>query len=139
MKGELREMLNDRQKDLYAFLLKRGDEWTHQEDIAYALPHWYCPVTAGDFHNTRERNLMTKDIREINENPDIHKIIISNPYRGIKLATEDEWKKYIEREYISTFKKLKRIRQKESKGKLHGQSYVLYETEQDIINAFLMS
>ena len=129
--------LNERQRALYAFLLEQGDKWTFQEDIAYSLGEWYCPVTSGDFHNTRERYLMTQDIRIINECPDIQKIIISNPSRGIKLATEAEWKECIKREYISVFKKLKRIRQKENKGKMHGQSYVVYDTEQDVINAFL--
>lgn len=129
--------LNERQIDLYNFLLEQGDNWTFQEQIAYALPCWYCPVTNGDFHNTRERYLMTKDIQAINECPDVQKIIISNPSRGIKLATEAEWKECIKREYTSLFKKLKRIRQKENKGKMHGQSYVVYDTEQDFINAFL--
>lgn len=129
--------LNDRQLALYNFLLERENEWTHQEDIAYALPHWYCPVTADDFHNTRERHLMTSDIRVINGCPNIHKIIISNPHRGIKLATESEWKESIKREYASVFKKLKRIRQKEQKGKLHGQSFYVYETELDVVNAFI--
>ena len=130
-------MLNDRQKALYNFLVQRGDAWTHQEDIAYALPEWYCPIVYDDYHNTKERQRMTNDIRIINNCPDIQKIIISNPSRGIKLATETEWRAYIEREYISVFKKLKRIRQKERKGNLNGQAYVVYETEQDIINAFL--
>lgn len=131
--------LNERQKELYAYLLKQGDKWSYQEEIAYALGEWYCPVTSGDFHNTRERHIMTADIRAINECPEVQKIIISNPHRGIKLATEDEWKESIKREYISLFKKLKRIRQKEKKGKMHGQTYVVYETEQDVINAFLQA
>lgn len=130
-------MLNDRQIALYNFLLSRKNEWTHQEDIAYALPHWYCPVTSDDFHNTRERQHMTADIRAINESSEVQKIIISNPKKGIKLATEDEWRDSIKNEYASVFKRLKRIRQKENKGKLHGQSYVVYKTEQDVINAFL--
>lgn len=130
-------VLNERQMELYKFLEKQGDSWTFQEQIAYALPHWYCPVTSGDFHNTRERQLMTKDIQTINECPSIQKIILSNPHRGIKLATEAEWKECVTREYISVFKKLKRIRQKERKGKMHGQAYVVYDTEQDFINAFL--
>lgn len=129
--------LNSRQWALYNFLKEQGDKWTFQEDIAYALQEWYLPVTSGDFHNTRERYLMTKDIRAINESSVIQKIIISNPSRGIKLATEAEWESSIKREYVSVFKKLKRIRQKERKGKMNGQTRFVFKTERDVIEAFL--
>lgn len=129
--------LNDRQIDLYMYLLGKENEWSFQEDIAYALPHWYCPTTNGDFHNTKERNLMTKDIRAINDCPVIEKIIISNPSRGIKLATESEWEECIKREYASVFKKLKRIRAKERKGILNNQTRLVFKSERDTIEAFL--
>ena len=127
--------LNSRQWALYAFLKERGNQWTLQEDIAKELFEWYY-YTNGDFHNSNARMLMTKDIRAINDNTVIQKIIISSP-NGIKLATEEEFNKYIKNEYISVFKKLKRIRQKEKKGALNGQARLVFNSERDIIEAFL--
>lgn len=129
--------LNPRQWALYNYLKERGDQWTFQEDIAYALPQWYCPAENGDFHNTRERHRMTNDIRIINESNVIQKVIISNPKCGVKIATEAEWQAAISREYASVFKKLKRIRQKERKGRMDGQTRLTFKSERDVIEAFL--
>lgn len=129
--------LNSRQWALYRYLVERGDQWTYQEDIAYALHEWYCPTSNEDFHNTKERKLMTKDIQAINNSTIIQKIIISNPKYGVKLATEDEWRESIRREYISVFNKLKRIRHKERKGCLDGQMRLVFKSERDVIEAFL--
>ena len=130
--------LNERQWALYGFIEAMGDQWTCQKDIASALM-WYYPLfDETNFHDSQARQTMTVDIRAINDSDEIQKVIISSP-RGIKLATEAEWKEYIKREYISAFKKLKRIRKKEKKGKLNGQAYTVYETEQDVINAFIQA
>ena len=130
--------LNNRQIALYNFLLQRNNVWTYQEDIAKALPDYYAPIEeTTDYHNTRERYLMTKDIRAINESSVIQKVIISNPKKGIKIATETEWQECIKREYISVFNKLKRIRKKERKGALNNQTRLVFKSERDTIEAFL--
>ena len=130
--------LNPRQWALYRFLVEQGDKWTYQEDIAKALPDWYAPIEeTKDYHNTKERHLMTKDIRIINDSSVIQKVIISNPSRGVKIATEAEWQECIKREYISVFKKLKRIRNKERKGALNNQTRLVFKSERDTIEAFL--
>lgn len=131
-------MLNNRQWALYNYLKSRGNEWTYQEDIAKALPDWYAPIEpTNDYHNTKERHLMTKDIRAINESDVIQKVIISNPSKGVKIATAEEWQECIKREYISVFKRLKRIRTKERKGLLNGQTRLVFKSERDTIEAFL--
>lgn len=129
--------LNSRQWALYNYLKERGDQWTFQEEIAYALKEWYCPVTNGDFHNTPQRHIMTRDIRAINDSSVIQKIIISNPRRGIKIANEEEWQTAVKNEYISLFKRLKRIKTKERKGLLDGQTRLVFKAERDVIEAFL--
>ena len=80
---------------------------------------------------------MTKDIRAINDSSVIQKVIISNPSRGVKIATEEEWQECIKREYISVFKRLKRIRNKERKGALNNQTRLVFKSERDTIEAFL--
>lgn len=130
-------MLNSRQRALYAFLKERGDQWTHQIDVAYGLYEYYNFTESNEqFHDSNARLLLTKDIRALNNSDEIQKVIISSN-KGIKIATEAEWQECIKREYASVFRKLKRVRQKERKGNLNGQTYIVYETEQDVINAFL--
>lgn len=128
--------LNARQKGLYEYLEKQGNKWTYQEDIAYDLHYWYLPRVGEDFHNSVSRSLMTKDIQTINESVEIQKIIISSP-RGIKLASEAEFREYIKKQYHSVFKKLKRVRIKERKGLMNGQTQLVFSTERDIVEAFL--
>ena len=129
------EPLNGRQLTLYRYLIRQGDRWRKQEDIAAELFLWY-PFGNGNFHDSTARMLMTKDIQAINESDEIQKVIISGK-RGIKLANREEFSRYIKRQYSSVFRRLKRIRAKERKGHLDGQSYFVYETDQDVINAFL--
>ena len=127
--------LNSRQWALYTFLKERGDQWTLQEDIAKELFELYY-FNSENFHDSNARNLMTKDIRAINDNEAIQKIIISGS-RGIKLANEEEFSQYIKRQYGSVFRRLKRIRQKEQKGQMNGQTRFVFKAERDVIEAFL--
>lgn len=128
--------LNARQICLYDYLESQGDKWNRQEDIAYALNRWYLPRISEDFHNSVSRSLMTKDIQTINESAEIQKIIISSS-RGIKLANEAEFVDYIKNQYNSVFRKLKRIRIKERKGLMNGQTRLTFSTERDVVEAFL--
>ena len=127
--------LNERQIDLYNYLLKNGDQWIKQKDVAYALFSWYRFMD-DNFHDSRARVIMTKDIQAINNNESVPKIIISSP-SGIKLANEYEFNRYIKSEYRTVFNKLKRVRAKERKGRLNGQARFLFQTDQDVIEAFL--
>lgn len=128
--------LNERQMALYDFLEAMGDQWTPQKDIANALM-WYYPLyDENNFHDSQARKIMTADIRAINDSADVEKVIISGS-RGVKIATKEEWRAAVKREYISVFKKLKRIRQKERKGLMDGQSRFVFKEERDVIEAFL--
>ena len=129
-------MLNARQFALYHFLKERGNQWTKQEDVAYALFDWY-PIYGGEnFHNCTARTIMTNDIRAINNSDLVDEVIISGNL-GVKLATEEEFDNCIRREYRAVFNKLKRIRKKERKGKLNGQARLVFKTEREVIEAFL--
>ena len=129
--------LNTRQWQLYNFLKERGDSWTTQETIAYALSNVYdVSHVNGDFHNSKPRHVMTADIRTINDSEVIQKIIISGA-KGVKIANEAEFQKYIRGEYSLVFDKLKRIRRKERKGNLNGQTRIVFKRERDTIEAFL--
>ena len=130
-------MLNDRQKALYDYLVNKGDQWTKQEQVAYDLFEHYDIRTlcfGVDFHNSTARHIMTKDIQVINDSEEIQKIILSGA-KGVKISTEQEFNKYIKRQYISVFKRLNRVRKKERKGSLNGQT--VFGEKFAFVDAFL--
>lgn len=110
--------LNERQIALYEYLERKGDKWTTQQDVAFDLMEDYFFYTSEIFHDSHARILMTKDIRAINDSAECEKIIISSS-KGIKLANEEEFSKYISKQYASVFRRLQRVRTKEKKGKAH--------------------
>ena len=116
--------MNDRQKALYEYLLSRGDEWTTHAEIARELYADYgnaeCCLEPKDFHNTTERTLITDDCREISISPEFDKIIISSS-KGIKIANEAEFDRYIKAQYNATIRKLARIYKMAKKGNRNGQ------------------
>jgi len=130
--------LNSRQWALYNFLKEQGDEWTKQLDIAYALKDLYRFTDSNDkFHDSNARQLLTADIRVINNSDVIQKIIISSP-RGIKIANESEFAKYIGKEINAAVRRLMRAKHKAQKGNLNGQTRFVFNRERDTIEAFLI-
>lgn len=116
--------MNIRQKALYNYLLSRSGEWTTHAEIARELYEHYgnaeCCLEPKDFHNTTERLAILGDCREINLSQDFEKLIISSS-KGIKLATEEEFDRYIKSQYNATIRKLARIYKMAKKGKRNGQ------------------
>jgi CO dehydrogenase/acetyl-CoA synthase delta subunit len=116
--------MDNRQKALYEYLLEKGDTYTPQAEIARDLFQYYgngeCFIEPKDYHNTTERLRILMDIREINANLDYEKLIISNS-KGVKIATEEEFDKYIKNQYNATIRKLSRIYKMAKKGNRHKQ------------------
>lgn len=116
-------MLTERQIALLEHLQANCGRFLTQYEIAMALPQWY-PVDAfmldREFHDSRARLQLTFDIRAINASADVQQIIISSN-KGVKLASAEEFEKYIAKQYAAVFRRLNRIRIKERKGRLDGQ------------------
>lgn len=116
--------MNTRQIALYEFLLDKGDTWTPQAEIARELYHNYgnaeCCLEPKDYHNTTERGYISDDIRAINISPSFEKIIISSS-KGVKIANEEEFDRYIKSQYAATIRKLSRIYKMAKKGNRNGQ------------------
>lgn len=134
--------LNSRQWALYNFLKSRGDEWTTQLDVALELvseiPE-YNFDTRKNFHDCAARHLMTADIRAINNSTVIQKVIISSG-KGIKIANKEEFARYIRKERMAAIRRLMRVRIKEKKGGLDGQTRITFgQYERDTIKAFIDS
>ena len=116
--------MNIPQRELYEYLLEKGDEWTPQVQVARDLYEYFgngeCCLEPKNYHDTTERIDLLRAKQEINQNPEFPKIIISGK-RGLKIATQDEFDRYRKSEYASIFRRLKRIRTMEKKANLHNQ------------------
>lgn len=126
--------MNDRQEHLYLTLLYNGDYLT-QSYIANELCDGYGDNSI-DYHNSQGRKILTDDIRAINNDPTVEKIIISS-CKGIKLATKDEALRYIKGQYAALFRKLKRIRTLEKKARLDGQFKIFTDENGDFVSSFV--
>ena len=103
-----------RQEALYSFLLARGDKWTSMEQATDSVKE-YPAYFRGTYHNSYARRLLTRDIEQMNGSEKFEKIIVSGS-RGIKLATETDFEKFLEAELREVFRKLKRLRRLARKG-----------------------
>ena len=103
-----------RREALYSFLLARGDKWTSMEQATDSIP-LYPAYFRNSYHNSTARRLLTRDIEQMNGSEKFEKIIVSGS-RGIKLATETDFEKFLEAELREVFRKLKRLRRLARKG-----------------------
>ena len=120
-----------RQEELYFYLQKRGNRWTRMEQVTDSIK-LYPAFFTGNYHNSRTRRLLTRDIEAINGSDHYSKIIVSGS-RGIKLATSTEFEHFARSELREVFRKLKRVRRIISKGN-HDQQTTL---EGEIVDAFM--
>ena len=116
--------MSNKLRALYEYLSEAGDKWTPQVNVARELFESFgngeCYFAPEEYHDTTERLALSKAISEINFSADFEKIIISS-CKGIKLANEAEFDKYIKNQYKATIRKLARIYKMAKKGNRHGQ------------------
>ncbi len=124
--------MNTRQWNLYKYLKKQTD-FVKREDIARDLGLWDSDAP---FQLSSVRREMTDDIKTINESDTIQKIIISTG-QGIKIATSEEFDKFIRAEFGQIFRKLKRARKLVKKAGLHNQKRIVFNNEREFIEAFM--
>ena len=120
-----------RREALYSFLLSRGNAWTRMEqatDSVSLYPAYFRSV----YHNSAARRLLTSDIEAINYSDEFEKIIVSGK-RGIKLADETDFDKFIRAEFREVYRKLRRLRKIVKKGSRDQQ----LDLEGRIAEAFL--
>lgn len=120
-----------RQEALYSFLLSRGDKWTGMEQTTDSIS-LYPTYYRGTYHNSTTRRLLTRDIEAVNSSDKYEKIIISGR-KGIKLANEDDFQRFLKAEFSEIFKKLKRVRGMAKKASMDQQ----IDLEGQIREAFL--
>lgn len=116
--------MNKRQIALYEYLLSKGDEWTTHAEIARELYEYYgnaeCCLLPKDYHDTSERKAISVDCRELNTSCEVEKIIISS-CKGVKIANETEFDRYIENQHKAILRRLSRLYKIAKKGGRHKQ------------------
>ena len=130
--------LNMRQDALYNYLLEKGDVWMKQIEVVYDLCDYYDTWSFEEdkeFHDSKARIMLTRDIQIVNMS-EAEKVIITSS-KGIKLANEQEFAKYIKGQYAKVFRMLKRVRIKESKGKANNKVVFDENGDFEIIESFL--
>lgn len=130
------KVLTPRQQALYKYLTEKGDVWSRQVDIYNDLIEWYGEYEYNDFHNSMARHKLTEDIRAINDSDEARMIVLSNS-QGVKIATKEEFQKYIRKEISSAVRRLLRAKRKAEKGRLDGQIEFTSKAERETIKAFL--
>jgi hypothetical protein len=116
--------MKDKQRALYEYLKTAGDNWTSQVQVARDLYEHFgngeCCLAPEKYHDSTERLFLSRTISEINFSSEFEKIIISSS-KGIKLANEEEFDRYIKGQYKSAIRKLARVYAMAKKGNHHGQ------------------
>lgn len=131
--------LNSRQFVLYQYLKLRSEKglWTKRERILEDLSEYYHYNPKKSLYYNEAAKHLTQDIKAINDSFLIQKIILSNAYRGIKIANEEEAAVYLEKEKIAILNKFKGYYNKLRKMKADGQLRLTFNYERDIIEAFI--
>lgn len=132
----MKSELNPRQWAVYNLLKNNPDRYITQIDIVYALDEYYnTSFTDAHFHDSPARTQLSKDIQIINNSDVIQKVIISGS-KGIKIASNEEFARYINAEFAALFRRLARTRKKAKKAGLDGQMRLVLGSERDTIEAF---
>ncbi len=131
----MKSELTARQWALYNLLRNNPDKRFMQIEIANTLRDEYPYNGDENFHDSAARIAITNDIRAINHSDIIQKVIISDG-RGVKLASREEFEKYINSQFAAIFRKLERTRKKAKKGGLDGQMRIAFNKERPVIEAY---
>lgn len=127
-------------------ILKEQTDWISQKDLALLYfqknnndkAYEEClSQSSAEFHNNNPiRKVITKSIRNLNQSDTIQKIILSGS-KGVKIANEEEFDLYIERQMIAVKSKIGRISKIAKKGNRNGQCRITFgKYERDFIEAF---
>ena len=114
----------NRQRALYEYLSEVGDNWTSQVQVARDLYRYFgnaeCFFRAKAISRyNRAFGTFTNNISD-NFSSEYEKIVISSS-KGIKLANEEEFDRYIKGQYKSAIRKLARVYAMAKKGNRHNQ------------------
>lgn len=125
--------LNNRQLKLYNYLLNKED-WVNRIDILRDLAEDYEFHDFGDLYHNASAVLLTSDIRVLNNSSDVRKLIIHNSKKGIKIATREEARDFLRKDYAENLKRMQKHHflqeklYKDGQGSMQGETIQFLET-----------
>lgn len=123
--------INERQLTLYNYLLNRND-WANRVDILNDLKDLYEYEPNGNLYKNTSAGRLTKDIKALNNSPDIRKLIIYNSQLGIKIAEKEEAKDFLMRSFADNIRRMQKYHFLLDKLHKDGQATI----EDNVIEAF---
>lgn len=127
-------MLNTRHYKLYEYLKDNYEEgkFISKQQICKDLNEFYKM----NEKETRYCRKLEEDVREINDDETLTKIIVSNK-KGYKIGSKEEVQKYIKKRMLRDVKSINLTRKLARKYKLDKQFQIVFNSEKEIVETFM--
>ena len=131
---KFKKELISRQWRLYDYL-KAQTDYKHLKDIAKETG-LYGELPEADINNSTAIRTLKKDIRKLRESGIIQTVILSCTFKGVKIATKEEYEDYSKRIWAAINRRAKLQALQDKKAGLDGQMRLVFNAEKPIIEAF---
>ena len=131
---KFKKELISRQWRLYDYL-KEQDDYKHLKDIVEETG-LYGDLPETDINNSAAIRTLKKDIRALKESGIIQTVILSCTFKGVKIATKEEYEDYSKRIWAAINRRAKLQALQDKKAGLDGQYRLVFNQEKPIIEAF---
>lgn len=127
--------LTTRQWRLYEYL-KAQTDYKHLKDIVLETS-LYGELPATNINNSAAIRTLKKDIRALKESGIIQTVILSCTFKGVKIATKEEYEDYSKRVWAAINRRAKLQALQDKKAGLDGQYRLVFNQEKPIIESFV--
>ena len=131
---KFKKELISRQWRLYDYL-KEQDDYKHLKEIVEETG-LYGELPEADINNSTAIRTLKKDIRKLRESGVIQTVILSCTFKGVKIATKEEYEDYSKRIWAAINRRAKLQALQDKKAGLDGQYRLVFNQEKPIIEAF---
>ncbi len=131
---KFKKELISRQWRLYDYL-KEQDDYKHLKEIVEETG-LYGELPEADINNSTAIRTLKKDIRKLRESGVIQTVILSCTFKGVKIATKEEYEDYSKRVWGAINRRAKLQALQDKKAGLDGQYRLVFNQEKPIIEAF---
>lgn len=131
---KFKKELVSRQWRLYEYL-KAQTDYKHLKDIVEETG-LYGELPETDINNSAAIRTLKKDIQALRESGVIQTVILSCTFKGVKIATKEEYEDYSARVWAAIKRRAKLQALQDKKAGLDGQYRLVFNQEKPIIEAF---
>ena len=131
---KFKKELISRQWRLYDYL-KEQDDYKHLKEIVEETG-LYGELPETDINNSTAIRALKKDIRALKESGIIQTVILSCTFKGVKIATKEEYEDYSKRVWAAINRRAKLQALQDKKAGLDGQYRLVFNKEKPMVEAF---